>query len=96
MSRLGKQRQDADGCGMAACRIERVLPPGNSDARAGSTATREGSRDEALSERRVDTYNRALKLAELEGLLNDPSIPVDPDRVWVLVGELARPGQGAQ
>jgi len=42
------------------------------------------------------TRNQAVKLAELECLLNDPSVAVDPDRVWVLVGELARTEQAGQ
>ncbi|WP_211852130.1 hypothetical protein [Plastoroseomonas hellenica] len=28
------------------------------------------------------------KLAELNGLLNDPEVPLDPHRVWTLLAEL--------
>ena len=72
------------------------MVPGGSGGPVGSTATCEGSRDKVPSKRRVATHNQALKLAELDGLLNDPSVPVNPDRVWVRGGELARTGQGAQ
>lgn len=30
------------------------------------------------------------RLEELDRLLNDPAVPLDPDRVWALLAELAR------
>jgi hypothetical protein len=33
----------------------------------------------------------ARKLAELDRLLNDPDVPLQPARVWVLSAELALP-----
>jgi hypothetical protein len=30
------------------------------------------------------------KLKELDQLLNDPTVPLDPSRIWVLLGEIAR------
>jgi hypothetical protein len=32
------------------------------------------------------------KLAELDQLLNDPEIRMDPDRVWTLLAELSAQG----
>ena len=32
----------------------------------------------------------ARKLAELDRLLNDPDVPMQPARVWALLGEIAR------
>jgi hypothetical protein len=29
------------------------------------------------------------KLAELDRLINDPDVPIEPDRVWSLLAELA-------
>lgn len=31
------------------------------------------------------------KLAEVDRLLNDPEVRLDPDRVWTLLAELAAP-----
>lgn len=33
--------------------------------------------------------DRAGRMAELEHLLNDPDVPIEPDRVWTLVFEIA-------
>jgi len=30
------------------------------------------------------------KLEELDRLLNDPTVPLNPNRIWVLLGEIAR------
>lgn len=30
------------------------------------------------------------KLEELDQLLNDPTVPLNPGRIWVLLGEIAR------
>ncbi|MFC7476075.1 peptide chain release factor 1 [Dankookia sp. GCM10030260] len=35
------------------------------------------------------------KLAELDRLLNDPEIRMDPDRVWALLAELSAQELGA-
>ncbi len=36
------------------------------------------------------------KLDELDRLLNDPDVPMEPGRVWSLLAELSRPdGTGA-
>jgi hypothetical protein len=34
-------------------------------------------------------YSR--KLDELDRLLNDPDVPMQPDRVWCLLAEVSRP-----
>jgi hypothetical protein len=34
----------------------------------------------------------AHKLDELERLLNDPDVPMEPARVWSLLAELSHPG----
>ncbi len=34
-------------------------------------------------------YSR--KLEELDRLLNDPDVPIEPERVWSLLAELAQP-----
>lgn len=39
----------------------------------------------------------AHKLDELERLLNDPDVPMQPDRIWSLLAELAtQAGQARQ
>ena len=35
---------------------------------------------------------RTLKLAELDRLLNDPEVTMEPSRVWALAAEIADPG----
>ena len=32
----------------------------------------------------------AAKLAELDRILNDPDVPMEPARVWALLAEIAR------
>ncbi len=32
----------------------------------------------------------AMKLAELDRILNDPDVPMEPARVWALLAEIAR------
>jgi len=39
-----------------------------------------------------DEYAR--KLDELDHLLNDPDVPLDPTRVWSLLADLAARGSG--
>jgi len=39
-------------------------------------------------------YDR--KLDELDRLLNDPDVPMQPDRVWSLLAEIAQPGPDAR
>jgi len=34
-------------------------------------------------------YSR--KLDELERLLNDPDVPMQPDRIWALLADVSRP-----
>nr|MCV4209498.1 peptide chain release factor 1 [Roseomonas sp. SXEYE001] len=34
-------------------------------------------------------------LAELDRLLNDPDVRMDPARVWALAGRLSAPSQGS-
>ena len=34
----------------------------------------------------------ARKLAEIERLLNDPDVPMQPSRVWTLLAEIAERG----
>ena len=39
----------------------------------------------------------ASKLAELDRLLNDPEVPMEPERVWSLLAEISmRDGTAAQ
>lgn len=37
----------------------------------------------------MDDRLRAQKLDELDRLLNDPDVPMDPTRVWSLLAELS-------
>ena len=37
----------------------------------------------------------ARKIEELDGLLNDPEVPMQPDRVWSLLAEITPPPQPA-
>ena len=39
----------------------------------------------------TDDADYARKLDELDRLLNDPDVPMQPDRVWSLLAELAHP-----
>jgi len=38
----------------------------------------------------TDDADYARKLDELDRLLNDPDVPMQPDRVWSLLAELSR------
>jgi hypothetical protein len=38
-------------------------------------------------------YNR--KLDELDRLLNDPDVPMQPDRIWSLLADVSRPEASA-
>ena len=38
----------------------------------------------------TETNYAARKLADLDRLLNDPDVPMQPDRVWALLGEFAQ------
>ncbi len=42
-------------------------------------------------DRRVTECEEATKLAELDRILNDPDVPMEPARVWALLAEIARP-----
>jgi hypothetical protein len=37
----------------------------------------------------------ALKLDELDRLLNDPDVPMEPAKVWSLLAEIAQRDRGA-
>ncbi len=36
----------------------------------------------------------ARKMDELERLLNDPTVPMEPSRIWSLAAEISRAAQG--
>lgn len=36
------------------------------------------------------------KLDELDRLLNDPDVPMEPDRIWSLLADVSRPEDGFQ
>ena len=38
----------------------------------------------------MDDHDYDRKLSELDRLLNDPDLPMEPDRVWSLLAEIAR------
>ena len=38
----------------------------------------------------IDATNYEAKLDELDRLLNDPDVPMQPDRVWSLLAEISR------
>ena len=44
----------------------------------------EGARKSRMTEREFQS-----KLAELDRLLNDPEVRMDPDRVWALLAEIS-------
>jgi hypothetical protein len=39
----------------------------------------------------MSTVEYRRKLDELDRLLNDPDVPLEPDRIWSLLAELSRP-----
>ncbi len=43
----------------------------------------------------MDTEHEA-KLDELDRLLNDPDVPMEPARIWSLLAEIARRDVGAR
>ncbi len=46
------------------------------------------SSDQRISPMDLSEYT--LKLDELDHLLNDPDVKLEPDRVWMLLAELSR------
>jgi hypothetical protein len=40
----------------------------------------------------IAEYSR--KLDELDRLLNDPDVPMEPDRIWSLLADVSRPEAG--
>ena len=39
----------------------------------------------------MSTADYSRKLDELDRLLNDPDVPMQPDRIWSLLAEVSRP-----
>jgi hypothetical protein len=39
----------------------------------------------------MSTAEYSRKLDELDRLLNDPDVPMQPDRIWSLLADLSRP-----
>ena len=39
----------------------------------------------------MSTAEYSRKLDELDRLLNDPDVPMQPDRIWSLLADVARP-----
>jgi hypothetical protein len=44
-----------------------------------------------LEEVSMSTAEYSRKLDELDRLLNDPDVPMQPDRIWSLLADLSRP-----
>jgi hypothetical protein len=44
-----------------------------------------------LTEVNMSTAEYSRKLDELDRLLNDPDIPMQPDRIWSLLADVSRP-----
>ncbi len=40
------------------------------------------------TDKTMTEWEQNAKLAELEGLLNDPDVPMQPGRVWSILDEL--------
>lgn len=40
----------------------------------------------------MSTAEYSRKLDELDRLLNDPDVPMQPDRIWSLLADVSRPG----
>ena len=38
----------------------------------------------------MSQHEYTSKLSELDRLLNDPDVPMEPDRVWSLLAEISR------
>jgi len=39
----------------------------------------------------MSSHEYARKLDELDRLLNDPDVPMQPDRIWSLLADVSRP-----
>jgi hypothetical protein len=39
----------------------------------------------------MSTAEYSRKLDELDRLLNDPDVPIQPDRIWSLLADVSRP-----
>ena len=50
---------------------------------------------DAIGEMEMTDAEYARKLAELDRLLNDPDVPMEPAKVWSLLAELAQRDIGA-
>jgi len=44
----------------------------------------------------MSELDEAAKLAELDRILNDPDVPMEPARVWALLAEIARQDNAAR
>jgi hypothetical protein len=44
----------------------------------------------AIGENRMTDSEYARKLDELDRLLNDPDVPMEPEKVWSLLAEIAQ------
>ena len=47
-------------------------------------------RDNATGDTRMTDAEYARKLDELDRLLNDPDVPMEPEKVWSLLAEIAQ------
>jgi hypothetical protein len=47
-------------------------------------------RDNATGATRMTDADYARKLDELDRLLNDPDVPMEPEKVWSLLAEIAQ------
>jgi hypothetical protein len=48
-----------------------------------------------IKEGSMSTAEYSRKLDELDRLLNDPDVPMQPDRIWSLLADVSRPDAGA-
>jgi len=44
----------------------------------------------------MSELDEAAKLAELDRILNDPDVPMEPARVWALLAEITRQDAAAR
>jgi hypothetical protein len=51
---------------------------------------------DTVEEARMTDGDYARKLDELDRLLNDPDVPMEPSRVWSLLAEIAKRDMAAQ
>ena len=42
----------------------------------------------------MSTVEYHRKLDELDRLLNDPDVPMQPDRIWSLLADVSKPAKG--